>query len=349
MWTALAKRHLRPRARSRKNKSVIQLLLKILSVLTGQKFLHPAQTQALEHKVETLAQKNAALDELAARLRQQIAEQNQAQHTQLQQSEQKQLTELSQRDKEIQYLKTQLEQMQLSIEQVLANQFKENQSLLTQLNWLSGTIAHDFRAPLRAIDANSFFLEDDLGDQGPPDAKKSLSEIRRNGKRMGTLIDGLLDYLRIGIAPLAVQPLDVGDVIRQVIAQDFAFSPIDMPLDLHLNIRGDKVLIQRLFKELIDNAVKFSGTVDKPKVKIRLAGTQAIEIVDNGVGFSAAHREQLFKLFHRLHGNDEFPGEGIGLCIADRIAQRHSGHISLDRTGGSTIAYVELGDLVQLT
>lgn len=326
---------------------MIQLLLKLLSVLTGQKFLHPAQTQALEHKVEALNQKNAALDDLSARLRQQLVEQNLSCQNQLQQLENQRQTEQSQGEKEIRHLKTQLEQMQLSIEQVLSNQFKENQSLLTQLNWLSGTIAHDFRAPLRAIDANSFFLEDDLGEQGPPDAKKSLGEIRRNGKRMGVLIDGLLDYLRIGIAPLAVQSLDVGDIIRQVIAQDFAFSPIDMPPDLHLNIRGDKALIQRLFKELIDNAVKFSATVDKPKIKIRLAGNHAIEVLDNGVGFSAAYRDQLFKLFHRLHGNDEFPGEGIGLCIADRIAQRHNGHISLDRTGDTTIAYIELGDLLQ--
>lgn len=328
---------------------MIQLLLKILSLLSGQKLLPPAQTQALEYQVEALNQKNLALDELAARLRQQVLEQNQTHQSQLQQLQNEQLSEQTQRDKEIKHLKTQLEQMQLSIEQVLANQFNENQSLLNQLNWLSGTIAHDFRAPLRAIDANSFFLEDDLGDQGPPDAKKSLGEIRRNGKRMGVLIDGLLDYLRIGIAPLAPQSVDVGDVIRQVIAQDFGFSPIDMPLDLHLHIRGDKVLIQRLFKELIDNAVKFSAPVDKPKVKIRLAGARAIEIIDNGVGFSAAHREQLFKLFHRLHGNDEFPGEGIGLCIADRIAQRHNGQISLDRTAETTIAYVQLGDLIQTT
>ncbi len=326
---------------------MIQLLLKILSLLTGQRILPPAQAQALEHKVEALEKKNQALDQLAAQLRLQVLELNQAHQSELQHLQEGLHTKLVQSENETKHLKAQLEQMQLSIEQVLANQFQENQSLLTQLNWLSGTIAHDFRAPLRAIDANSFFLEDDLGDQGPPDAKKSLGEIRRNGKRMGVLIDGLLDYLRIGIAPLAVQQVDVGDVIRQVIAQDFAFSPIDMPLDLHLQIRGDKVLLQRLFKELIDNAVKFSAPVDKPKVKIRLAGAHAIEIIDNGVGFSAAYRDQLFKLFHRLHGNDEFPGEGIGLCIADRIAQRHSGHLSLDRTAETTIAHIELGDLLQ--
>lgn len=327
---------------------MIQLLLKILSILTGQKILPPAQAQALEHKVATLEQKNLALDDMAARLRQQVLQQNNEHQSQLQQIEVGQQAERTQHESEVKHLKAQLEQMQLSIEQVLANQFKENQSLLTQLNWLSGTIAHDFRAPLRAIDANSFFLEDDLGDQGPPDAKRSLGEIRRNGKRMGVLIDGLLDYLRIGIAPLAVQQVDVGDVIRQVIAQDFAFSPIDMPLDLHMHIRGDKVLLHRLFKELIDNAIKFSAPTEKPKVKIRMAGPHSIEILDNGVGFSAAYRDQLFKLFHRLHGNDEFPGEGIGLCIADRIAQRHSGQISLDRTAETTIAYVQLGDLPQV-
>ncbi|MDH4394091.1 MAG: ATP-binding protein [Limnobacter sp.] len=326
---------------------MIQFILKILNWLTGQRILAPEQVQSLEHKVQALEHKNQALDQLATQLKQQVLELNQTHQTQLQNIHNGHNTERTQRENEAKHLKTQLEQMQLSIEQVLANQFKENQSLLTQLNWLSGTIAHDFRAPLRAIDANSFFLEDDLGDQGPPDAKKSLGEIRRNGKRMGVLIDGLLDYLRIGIAPLAVQDVDVGDVIRQVIAQDFAFSPIDMPLDLHLQIRGDKVLLQRLFKELIDNAVKFSAPVDRPKVKIRLAGPKAIEILDNGVGFSAAYRDQLFKLFHRLHGNDEFPGEGIGLCIADRIAQRHNGQLSLDRTAETTVAYIELGDLIQ--
>lgn len=298
-------------------------------------------------QMHKLLEKNQSLDLLASQSRAE-GEKQLALQAKSQENQRLRLRdELELREAELTRLQARLEQMQFSIDQVLNRQLTENQALLNQLNWLSGTIAHDFRAPLRAIDANSFFLEDDLGDSGPPDAKRSLSEIRRNGKRMGVLIDGLLDYLRVGISPLNLQDMDVGDLIRQVVAQEFSLAPVVVETDLHLSIKGDKEFLFRLFKELLDNAIKFSAEVPQPNIRVQSVGRYGIEIVDNGVGFSETYRDQLFKLFHRLHGNDEYPGEGIGLCIAQRIAQRHGGNLQLNRTANQTIAFVELGDMTQ--
>nr|WP_306173531.1 ATP-binding protein [Limnobacter humi] len=96
----------------------------------------------------------------------------------------------------------------------------------------------------------------------------------------------------------------------------------------------------RLFKELIDNAVKFSKGTPGAQIWIRQQGMELIEIVDSGVGFDTAFNRQKFQLFHRMHGNDEFPGEGIGLAMAERIAARHHWQLSLSRLGERTVAQV---------
>lgn len=93
---------------------------------------------------------------------------------------------------------------------------------------------------------------------------------------------------------------------------------------------------------MIDNAVKFSKPVESPKVIIRQSSPNNLEIIDNGVGFSETHDAQKFQLFHRMHGNDEFEGEGIGLATAERIASRHHIALKLNRVGNQTVASLQL-------
>ena len=243
---------------------------------------------------------------------------------------------------EIDSLKEALSQLNQSVDIETQRQIKENNDLLSQLNWLSGTIAHDFRAPLRAIDAYSFFLADDLGENAPPEASKSLEEIRRNGKRMGVLLDALIEYLRLGVCPLNIQLHDLNDTLMQVVNEHFDFSPVPIEIQVHGKWRFDKPMMMKAFKELIDNAVKFSRPVESPKIIIRQSSANNLEIIDNGVGFSDTHGAQKFQLFHRMHGNDEFDGEGIGLATAERIASRHHITLNLNRVGNQTVASLQL-------
>ncbi len=244
---------------------------------------------------------------------------------------------------DVQHASMNLELTRAQLNLLSEDSSQERQRLLDTLNWLSGTIAHDLRAPIRAIDAYTFFLADDLGEDSPPEAHKTLSEIRRNGQRMAILVDGLLDYMRITVTPMALSSVDMEALLREVIDELPTLVPITIcdPLPV---ITADRQMIKRALHCLLDNAIKFSKPVSHPTIEIKFnAQSSLFEIRDNGVGFDQTHRNKLFKLFHRLHGNDEFDGEGIGLCIAQRIIERHHGMISLERIGRHTIAVFSLG------
>lgn len=320
---------------------MLTFLLKLLSLLTGQNVLPPAQTKALQDSEQNLANKLAATEKLNQELRAQLwAQQEQHQTTQIALGEQfKQ--QLAQRQQEISSLRESIAQLQASVDSETQRQLHENDALLRQLNWLSGTIAHDFRAPLRAIDAYSFFLADDLGDKLDSQSGHSLGEIRRNGQRMGILIDALLDYLRLGVSPLNLQVHSLQEIADSVMAEHF--SGCNTPVDIHLpvSLKCDRSLMTRLLKELIDNAIKFSKPVEHPKIEIRLASPTELEVIDNGVGFDDAHSARKFQLFHRMHGNDEFEGEGIGLATAEKIADRHRMQLQLNRVADHTVASLQ--------
>ena len=180
------------------------------------------------------------------------------------------------------------------------------------------------------------------GENTPPEASRSLEEIRRNGKRMGILLDALIEYLRLGVCPLNIQTHDLRETLIQVVNEHFDFSPVPIEIDVQGLLQFDKALMMRAFRELIDNAVKFSKGEPGAKVRIRQTSANNLEIIDSGVGFSEAHDAQKFQLFHRMHGNDEFEGEGIGLATAERIASRHHMTLTLNRVGNQTVANIRL-------
>ncbi|GLR26881.1 sensor histidine kinase [Limnobacter litoralis] len=317
---------------------MLKLFLRLLSILTGRTILPPEKTEALEQSLQRSREQNKALDQRLVDLRQQQQQMLSDLRTRHQQESDKWRNEVSSNQTEMARLREQIAQLAQSTDQETLRQLTENQQLIEQLNWLSGTIAHDFRAPLRAIDAYSFFLDDELGDSAPAEAKSSLGEIRRNGKRLGVLIDGLIDFLRLSTCPLNRVNFDLGDAVRELLNMGFRGAPIHIDKDLHFPMKFDPELAVRMMKELLDNAVKFSAGVEDPKITVRKVSDSELEITDNGVGFSSEHSDKLFRLFHRMHGNDEFAGEGIGLCIAQRIAGRHGLTLGLHRVGNLTVA-----------
>lgn len=317
-------------------------MIKMLSLLSGHRILSPEETQRQQTEIENLRIKQLALEDLSNKLGAEIKrQQTQAQETLKTALAEKELA-LTAKQSEINSLKEAYAQLNQSVDIETQRQIKENSELLGQLNWVSGTIAHDFRAPLRAIDAYSFFLADELGDNAPAEANQSLEEIRRNGKRMGILLDALIEYLRLGVCPLNLQVYKLHDTLTLTINEHFDFLPVPIELNVQGKWRVDQALMMRLFKELIDNAVKFSKNVEAPKIMIRQSSPYSLEIIDNGVGFSETHDAQKFQLFHRMHGNDEFEGEGIGLATAERIASRHNITLRLNRVGNQTVASLQL-------
>jgi PAS domain S-box-containing protein len=202
-----------------------------------------------------------------------------------------------------------------------------------ELERFSYSVSHDLRAPLRAINGYAQALWDDhaakLGDEG----RRLLAVIRDSAKLGGQLIDGLLNFSRVGRQALARRPVDLTALAGSVVAelrQTQGSVAVEVVLSPLPPVSGDAALLRHVLVNLIGNAFKFSAKRAHPKVEI---GAQqdgpevAYYVKDNGVGFDMEYAGKLFGVFQRLHRPDEFEGTGVGLALAQRIVQRHGGRI----------------------
>ena len=206
-----------------------------------------------------------------------------------------------------------------------------------ELESFSYSVSHDLRAPLRAIDGFAQMMEEDYQERLDAEGKRYLSVIRQNSSRMGGLIDDLLEFSRLGRQPVARGEVNVDALVREVVAEVLSSEPRGVasaapqievgPLP---PARGDPGLLRQVWTNLIANAVKYSGKVQRPFIQI--SGCEAGEenhysVRDNGVGFNMQYAEQLFRVFQRLHRAEEFGGTGVGLAIVHRIVTRHGGRV----------------------
>ena len=150
---------------------------------------------------------------------------------------------------------------------------------------------------------------------------------------MAELIDALLELSRIGRADLARQPIDLREIAQQTIDDLRCRDPkrvVDVGICAEIHAEGDEKLVRILLENLLGNAWKFTGRVERARIEVGAhADTEPATyfVRDNGVGFDMAHASKLFRPFQRLHDEREFSGTGIGLATVQRIIERHSGRI----------------------
>ncbi len=201
-----------------------------------------------------------------------------------------------------------------------------------ELESFSYSVSHDLRSPLRAIDGYSRIFEEDFADKLDDEGRRLLKVIRTSSKKMGQLIDDLLAFSRMGRKPVDLGRVDmdalVDDVWNEVCTH--AKLPPQLKKQSLPACWGDRALLRQVLLNLLANAVKYSGTRDEPVVEV-FASKREHEILysvrDNGVGFDMRFYNKLFGVFQRLHTEDEFPGTGVGLAIAQRVIVRHGGRI----------------------
>lgn len=218
--------------------------------------------------------------------------------------------------------------------QALAARSQQLEFINQELESFSYSVSHDLRAPLRHINGFVAALRQQLQqDSMLPDAKVShyLQTIEQSSLRMGMLIDGLLNLSRVGRRPLRWQAIALTKLVAQAI-QLVESSPHFQPTTQFIvgklpTVRGDGSLLQQVFTNLIDNAVKFSQCRQPARIEIGCLPDQTIFIQDNGVGFDMIDADQLFGAFQRLHPRSDFEGTGIGLAIVQRIMHRHGGTV----------------------
>lgn len=216
---------------------------------------------------------------------------------------------------------------QVSRESERARQIGMLEAANQELEDFAYTIAHDLKAPARAIDGHAGIALETFGKDMPDGLRHRLGLIRRSAGRMGELIDDLLEFSRYSHAPLTRQSIDMTALAREVVAEQV---PADGGIDLSVAempaCAADPRLIRVVWTALVSNAVKYSRKSLSPVIQVGFSNG-AYFVRDNGVGFDMAHSAKLFGVFSRLHGVEEFEGTGAGLAIARRILERHEGTI----------------------
>ena len=197
-----------------------------------------------------------------------------------------------------------------------------------ELESFAYSISHDLRAPLRHVDGFSRMLELEHAGSLDEDGRRLLATMRKAAARMGRLLDDLLAFSRYGRAAMSPTEIDMTTCARTVADELARGTPCTIVIETLPSALADAGLVRQVWANLIGNAIKYSGKRPDPRVEVtgRIDGGSAVYCVkDNGVGFDPRYADRLFKVFQRLHAEDEFPGTGAGLAIVHRIVARHGG------------------------
>jgi signal transduction histidine kinase len=205
-----------------------------------------------------------------------------------------------------------------------------------ELEAFTYSVSHDLRAPLRHIGGFSRILMEDFGPAMEPEARHHLQRIEDGVRRMGLLVDELLNLARVGRHTLKLQAAELNAVVEEVVSllqPDTAGRLVTWKVEKLPACECDPILIKQVFQNLIANALKFSRPREHAVIEIghREEGGQPIIFVrDNGVGFSMKYQDKLFGVFQRLHRAEDFEGTGIGLASVKRIVHKHGGQVWAD-------------------
>jgi light-regulated signal transduction histidine kinase (bacteriophytochrome) len=206
--------------------------------------------------------------------------------------------------------------------------------------------SHDLKEPLRGIHNYSHMLIESYGEQLDGEGQQKLQTLMRLTQRMESLIESLLYYSRVGRAELMRTEVNLNNLVSETLEM-MQLRLQESNAQVHINgtlpnVHGDAVMLREVFENLIGNAVKYNDKGSR-KVEVgHLAATEAAAsapifyVRDNGIGIEARHHNDIFHIFKRLHGREQYGGgNGAGLTITKKIVERHGGRIWVESTPGA--------------
>ena len=210
------------------------------------------------------------------------------------------------------------------------------------------SVSHDLRAPLRAIDGFSRILAERHGGEIGAEGREYLARVRNAAARMEALIEALLKMARLGRSGLKPAGVDLTRMASDIAAELRASEPgreVEVAVAEDLRATGDPHLVRNLLQNLLGNAWKFTRGCDAPRIMVGRTGDGEFFVRDNGAGFPAEYADKLFRPFQRLHSQEQFAGDGVGLASVRRIVERHGGTIRAEGdTGQGATFYFTLPD-----
>ncbi len=193
--------------------------------------------------------------------------------------------------------------------------------------------SHDLQEPLRTVSGFLKLLRDRCASQLDDKAREYIGFAVDGAHRMSQLINDLLTYSRVERKGRPIEPTDANTALACALAglsASIEDTGVAVTHDKLPTVNADPTQLTQLFQNLIGNAIKFRKLDQPCRVHIGVqaeAGWWVFSVRDNGIGIDPAQHERLFAIFKRLHGQDEYPGTGIGLAICKKIVERHGGRI----------------------
>jgi len=206
-----------------------------------------------------------------------------------------------------------------------------------ELDQFAYVASHDLKAPLRAIANLSEWIEEDLGTDLPEENRHQLTLLRNRVHRMEALINGLLEYSRVGRRERQVGLVDVREMLTEII--DLLSPPAGFAIALPESVphlKTHRSALNQVFSNLISNAIKHHDRDDGKIAITAIDHDTYIEfaVKDDGPGIEAQYHQKVFSIFQTLKARDELESTGIGLAIVKKIVESEGGTITLESTPG---------------
>ncbi len=220
----------------------------------------------------------------------------------------------------------------LQLNKELGQNVEQLKNLNKELEAFTYSVSHDLRAPLRAIDGYADMLGEDYKAVLDEEGKRLLSVVQFNAKRMGSLIDDLLSFSRLGRKDVQKTQVDMKQLTEGALREVSKFVRHNARITigkLH-PAPADYALMTQVMVNLISNGIKYTSRTTGPRIDItskQKDGEIIYAVTDNGVGFNMEYAHKLFGVFQRLHRQEEFEGTGVGLAIVQRIIHKHGGKV----------------------
>lgn len=195
-------------------------------------------------------------------------------------------------------------------------------------------VAHDIRAPLRAIRNYADFLNEDLTGELEEEQQEYLDNMVKSVSDAEQFVADLLELSRVGRREVDIEPIALKQLIQDLVAS------LDLPKNMQVHypddlpiVLGERTLLKQVFLNLITNGMKFNQSdVKQVDFSWRILDPQNIEIrvQDNGIGIKPEYHEQIFRVFERLHTKQEYDGTGVGLAIVKKAIVKMQGQVQIE-------------------
>ena len=236
-----------------------------------------------------------------------------------------------------------------NLERTVMERTAKLREVLGDLEAFSYSIAHDMRAPLRAMQGFANLLQDELAENASSQVTEYVRRIRTSANRLDQLIQDVLNYSKIMRMEVELDSIDPATVIREIIESYPRLGPADADIQIRgplPRVAANRAALTQVVSNLLGNAVKFVHAGVRPQVTIRAERRDDVVrfwFEDNGIGIPKEACERIFQMLQRVNPRDEYEGTGIGLAIVRKAAERMAGRVGVEsELGQGSKFWIEL-------